>query len=139
MSTDDHVNHMKRHPCGAQDLQPLPFNRKGVAAKAGSVHLPRLEGRGQDTPTTARSCSSRMPVLHEILTDRWTEVHKQCHYNTALTSPMPSPPHPHHNDTTYFLCGWRNNNKTQSPTFHTLTASPSAKLCLQVHLGPQPH
>ena len=45
-----------------------------------------------------------------------------CHAPPTLTQAHPNistfPPHPQHNGTTYFLCGWSNTTSTQSPTLH---------------------
>ena len=49
---------------------------------------------------------------------------------------MMSVTHPHHNHTTHVLRGWSKFTFTQSTTFHTLTASPPARLCPPFHLGP---
>ena len=96
------------------------------------------EGRGQHT--TAPSCSSRRPILQKILTEA-----RRKSTNNANTTAQPGqqqkahndvdaiPPHLQHNHTTQFLCG------SPSTTFHTLTASPPARLCLPFHLGPPPH
>ena len=67
--------------------KPHPFHHVGcrdVAARAGSVYLMysmdrKLDrkGGGQDTPTTAPSCSSRMPILQEMLTNHWNPTGSQ--------------------------------------------------------------
>ena len=84
------------------------------------------EMRGQNTPTTAPSCSSRRPVLQEILTDhrkpagspQTMPIVQYSLDNTKMMSMVF-----HHNHTIHFLRGWSKSITIQSTTFHTLTAS----------------
>ena len=115
---------------------------RGVAARAGSVHLiysvdQKLgqKGRARTRPQqhhpvpqggpfskkfrpTTRSPQT-MPIVQHSL------VNIKRHTMMSMTF--------HHNHTTHFLRGWSESTSTQSTTFHTLTAS---SLC---HLGPPPH
>ena len=84
-----------------KDTQPLSFNHgrcRGVAARAGSVHLIYSMDRklgwkgGARTPTTAPSCSSRMPILQEILTDHRKST------NNAISTAQPGQHQKAHND-----------------------------------------
>ena len=83
-----------------QDIQPCPLNHvfcRGVAARVGSVHLQWLEGRGQDSPKTMPSHSSRMPILYENLTDHWKST------NIATNTAQPRRHQNTHNDVSAFL------------------------------------
>ena len=68
---NDDINHNKDIHA-VQYIQPHPFNQvqcRGVVAKAAFNILngqeSRLERRGQDTLTTAPSCSSGTPILND--------------------------------------------------------------------------
>ena len=113
-----------------KDIQPLSFNHvhcRGVAARARSVHTGSWAIReGQEH---AHNCSSRRPILQEISTDHPKST------NNANNTEQPGQHQKAHKDvddipptTTHFLRGWSKSTSTQSTTFHTLKASPPARL-----------
>ena len=81
-------------------------------------------GQKGGASTTALSCCSRTSILQEILTDHWKSP---LQHSLLKARPWHPPPHPHHNDTTDFLCGWSNTTSTHWTTYHTLTAPPLAE------------
>ena len=88
------------------------------------------DGRGQNTPTTPPFCSSRRPILQEILTDRSPRtmtIVQHSLVNTKRHTPWHSTTPP-----PQLLPAWLEKIE-QSTTFH---ASPPARLCPPFHLGP---
>ena len=89
-----------------------------LPAKAGRVHFKYTQWLGQKGGDRAHH-HPFVPILQEILTDHWKSTNdttvQHRHTMTSMT-------HPHHNDTTHFLCGCSKSTSTQSATFHTLTA-----------------
>ena len=119
-----------------KDNQPLSFNHvhcRGVAARAESVNTlngPEAgqEGKGKNTPTTAPSCSSKRFILQEISTNhrkptRSPQTMPIIQHSLAHNDVDDIPPYNH---ATHFLRGCSKFTFTQSTTFHTLKASPSA-------------
>ena len=75
---------------------------------------PGPEGRRQNTPTTAPSCSSRTPIFQEIFQKPIESPQTMTIVQHSLDSDSNDiPPHPHHNHTTHFLCGWSKSTSTQ--------------------------
>ena len=122
MSTNDLLNHMKDID-KVKDIQPLSFNQVQVCI----LYTQWTGSRTQNTPSTAPPCSSRRPILQEIL----TEAHRKS-TNTANSTAQPGQhqkakndvddiPPCHHSHTTHFLRGWSKSTSTQSTTLHTLT------------------
>ena len=105
-----------------KDNQPLSFNHircRGVAARAGSVHLiySKLGWKGE-ARTRPQQHHPVRPILQEISTN-----HQKSANNANNTHVDDIPPHPHHNP----LSAWKSTS-TQSTTFHILKASPPASL-----------
>ena len=110
-----------------EDLQPSIFNHvhcRGMAAKAWSVQLIYLKlyrpkGRGQDTPTTVPSHSSRTPITLSLI-----------QHHTKMNNVISTP-------TTIMQlnsCVGGAAPPQSSITLCTLTTSPHARLCPQFHL-----
>ena len=128
----------KWHPFGTR-YPTTPLNHvyyRGVAARAGSVHLmysnDRKLGWNWGPRTTQNNNILFLKDAHSQSKIEWPpKVHKHCHYHSTASTASnahndvsATPPHPQHNGTTHFLSEWSNTTSTQLPTL--LMQAPAA-------------
>ena len=128
-----------------------PFNypcQRGVAAKAGCVHLIfskdrkllRLEGRGQTTLTAtlkdplSQSSVGWPPEVHQKPTSNPTKTTQRSQSQNAHNSITTVAPHHPRKSSPNFLCGRSNTTSSQPHPLHTFVAFPPALQSAQSHL-----
>ena len=121
-----------------KDIQPLSSSAAGVWQLEPEVCILYTQWTrswaGKEGPEhTHNSTILFLKEAHSPRNFDWPplEVHAN---STAQPGQYQKDDIPHHSHTTHFLRGWSKSTSTQSTTFHTLTASPPARLCPPFHL-----